>query len=103
VFSFSSPFPGLFLLDCVRFFAFDCSSRVRSHQHPRDTPISPNQPLIDISSIAIWNRNKAAMAATIGVWGINIVFLIQGKSLLPLLAGNLKPYTNILWYQVPRG
>jgi hypothetical protein len=43
------------------------------------------------------------MAATIGVWGINIVFLIQGKSLLPLPAGNLKPYTNILWYQVPRG
>ena len=44
--------------------------------------MSLNQPLIEIASIAIWNRNKVVMAAAIGVWCVNLGFLIQGRSLL---------------------
>ena len=42
--------------------------------------------LIESSSIAIWNRNKVVMAIAIVVWGTNVAFLIEGRSLpLPLL------------------
>jgi len=34
--------------------------------------------LIVLRVIAIWNKNKFAMTMAIGVWGINVVFLIQG-------------------------
>jgi hypothetical protein len=45
---------------------------------------SSNQTLIGAASIAIWKRNKAVIAATIIIWGIDVGFLIQGK-LFPLL------------------
>jgi hypothetical protein len=35
----------------------------------------------DGTSIAIWNYNKIVLALGTSVWGINIAFLIQGKSL----------------------
>jgi hypothetical protein len=46
------------------------------------TIISTKQALIEITSIAIWNRNKVAMALAIGVWAMNVGFFIQGKSCL---------------------
>ena len=33
--------------------------------------------------IAIWDRKRIIVAFVTGVWGINIAFLIQGKSLPP--------------------
>jgi hypothetical protein len=44
-----------------------------------ETATSPNQALIGVASIAIWNKNKVLMAVTISLWGIEVVFLIQGK------------------------
>jgi hypothetical protein len=32
------------------------------------------------SSIAIWNKNRVVVAIAVGVWVINIAFLIQGES-----------------------
>jgi hypothetical protein len=37
--------------------------------------------LIDVASIAIWNRNKVVVALTFIVWGISIGFHLQSKSL----------------------
>jgi len=46
--------------------------------------------LIGIASLAIWNRNKVAVAMAISVWVINVGFLIQGKSrLLPSIPENM--------------
>jgi hypothetical protein len=42
----------------------------------------PTQAHIEATRIAIWNRNKIVMAMTIGIWGINLAFLILGMSLL---------------------
>jgi hypothetical protein len=42
--------------------------------------------LIEASSIAIWNRNKVAVVIAIGVWAVNVVFLVEGAYLpFPLL------------------
>jgi hypothetical protein len=35
---------------------------------------------MEVVSIAIWNRNRLVMAISLIVWGINVAFLIQGKS-----------------------
>jgi hypothetical protein len=35
--------------------------------------------------IAIWDRKKIIVAFATGVWGVNIAFLIQGKSLPPCI------------------
>ena len=88
--------PGVFLLGYIRLFTFDCSSRVSPHQHFHDAMVSPNQELIEIASIAIWNRNKIATAAAIGVWVINVAFLIQGKSLLPFPTGDPELRANVV-------
>jgi hypothetical protein len=58
--------------------------------------VSPNQELIEIGSIAIWNRNKVATAAAISVWVINVAFLTQGKSLLPFLLVTLELPANVV-------
>jgi hypothetical protein len=50
--------------------------------------------------IAIWDRKKIIVAFATGVWGINIAFLIQGKSLLPSVGVDREPYSNMVWYQV---
>jgi hypothetical protein len=62
-------------------FAADCPSHVCLDVHLYSM-------LIETCSIAIWNPNKVAMVMAIGVWGINAVFLIEGRSLpLPSTAG----------------
>jgi len=42
-------------------------------------PKSPQSDLIEVSSIAIWNRNRFAVVVSIIVWATNAAFLIQGK------------------------
>ena len=39
--------------------------------------------LMEAIRIAIWDRKKIIVAFATFVWGVNIAFLIQGKSLLP--------------------
>lgn len=67
-------------------FVIDRSAHVSLHHHHLFTIIYINKALIETASSAIWNRNRVAVAAAIGVWLINVGFLIQGRSrLLPLL------------------
>jgi hypothetical protein len=40
----------------------------------------PNQALIEAFSIAIWNKNKFAMAIAVISWVTNVSVIIQGKS-----------------------
>ena len=78
-------------------FAVDCYSHVRLHLQFHITTILWNQVLKNFASIAIWNRNKAAVALAIIVWGTNIGFHIYSKS-LPLIpsAEDLKCHTNAI-------
>ncbi|KAI0284060.1 hypothetical protein BC826DRAFT_170495 [Russula brevipes] len=41
------------------------------HDNPQE------QPLIDVASIAIWNKNKVVTVTAYSIWGINVAFLIQ--------------------------
>jgi hypothetical protein len=52
---------------------------LRVYVFATNTIISPNHTLIEVVSVAIWDRNKAVMTTTIGLWVINSAFLIQGK------------------------
>ena len=66
-------------------FAIDCSSYVSLHLCLFFTIISTHQALIHLDSTAIWKRNKVTVTVSIGVWLMNVGFLIQGRSrLLPL-------------------
>jgi hypothetical protein len=52
--------------------------------------------LIEASSIAIWNGNQVAVVMAVGVWGINVVFLIEGGSFpFPSTAGHIT-YTSMI-------
>ena len=42
----------------------------------------PKRVLIELNSIAIWNKNKAIIVLATCVWGIYLAFFIQGKSYL---------------------
>jgi len=65
------------LLLVLRVYVFTFSSVLRQFPHIRY--------LLENASIAIWNGNKVILVVAMMVWGINIVFLIQGKSLRPSL------------------
>ena len=52
--------------------------------------------------IVIWERKMIIVAFTAGVWGINVAFLIQGKSLHLSVGGGREPYSSVVWYQVSR-
>ena len=47
-----------------------------------------DQPLIEVASIAIWNRNKVVMTLAIIIWGINAVVYVQCRLLLPCHDGD---------------
>jgi hypothetical protein len=52
--------------------------------------------LIETSSIAIWNGNKVVVVMALSVWGINVVFLIEGGSVpFPSIAGHIM-YTSMI-------
>jgi hypothetical protein len=63
----------------------------------RHATISPIQTLIEIASIAIWDRNKVIMAAAISVWVINVGVLTQGMFLLSSPGEDLEFNINIAW------
>lgn len=43
----------------------------------------PGQDLIDSFSVAIWNKNKIAIAIATSLWVTNVAVIIQGKSSAP--------------------
>ena len=43
-------------------------------------PSRPGKDLIDIFSVAIWNKNKFAVAIATGLWVTNVVAITQGRS-----------------------
>jgi hypothetical protein len=47
---------------------------------------SPVPPLTVTASVAIWNRDRTIIVIAAGTWGINVIFLIQGKH-RPLFSG----------------
>jgi hypothetical protein len=89
-------FLGFYLFDYVRLVIIGCSSQVRPLQRSLDTTTFPNQMFIEVASIAIWERNRVAMALAISVWGTNAVFYVLCKLLLPLpCVIGTKPYVNM--------
>lgn len=36
--------------------------------------------LINAARIAIWDKNRTIIAVAFGMWGTNVIFLIQGRS-----------------------
>jgi hypothetical protein len=46
--------------------------------------ISPNQMLIGVASIAIWNKNKIVRAIAFSIWIINAASFLQRKLLPPI-------------------
>ena len=75
-------FIGFWLPGFCRRFAVNGTSRVRHHPLP-GFPVFHNEVLTVGSSIAIWNKNRVVVAIALGVWAINIGFLIQGESARP--------------------
>lgn len=93
---------GFCLLDYVRLFAINCSSRVCPRQHFYYLTIPPLPPqlrcLSRFFSIAIWNRNKVVVATAIGVWVIDVGFFLQGKSLLAYLVGGRELNSTLMLF-----
>jgi len=61
----------------------------------------PNQALIEVSSVAVWNMNKIIMAIAGGIWLSNVAASIEGKPLLPTEYWECR--TNAIFPQVLRG
>ncbi|KAI0274127.1 hypothetical protein BGY98DRAFT_95476 [Russula aff. rugulosa BPL654] len=60
--------------------------------------------LMVLRIIAIWNRKTIIVALATGVWGVNIAFLIQGKSLPPcvgVIKSPVQMWCGIRCYTVP--
>ena len=93
IFEYLSLYRCLFLVllphSWSRQFAIDCTSHVCLDIQFHTVTPSPNHTLNIVASIAIWNRNKFAMVTALGLFGTNVAFAIQGKSLPLLLAGDL--------------
>ncbi len=49
--------------------------------------------LIETVRIAIWDKDRTIVAIATGIWGMNIVFFIQGESLPPSLLGMIESLT----------
>jgi hypothetical protein len=62
-------------------------------------PSFPNQALIEVFSVAIYNRNKFVMALAVTAWVINFSLIIEGKS-LPFChpADYRESHTNMILY-----
>jgi hypothetical protein len=71
--------PDLQLLCCCHRFTLDCASYVRPLSFQART-IFPNKALIEASRAAIWNRDKIVVTISAGIWFVNAVVIIQGKS-----------------------
>lgn len=57
--------------------------------------------LVNVARVAIWDKNKIIVVVSTGMWGTNVVFLIQGMSysLLEFIELQL----NVVWHQVSWG
>jgi hypothetical protein len=55
-----------------------------------------DQVLTEVASIAIWNRKKFSVVTSFAVWGVNLGFLIQGKSLFLRPVIDLNLYTDMV-------
>jgi len=76
-------FLALYVFDYDHLRIIDGSSRVCPLQHPHGTTTFPNRMFIEVASIAIWNRNKVAMAIAISVWGVYPVLFLKCKLFFP--------------------
>ncbi len=54
--------------------------------------------LTDAVRIAIWDRNRIIVAFATSIWGTNVAFLIQGKSISLPPAGDQELYSNVVWF-----
>jgi len=54
-------------------------------------PVSPNQTLTGVASIAIWDKNKIVVATAFGIWVINAAFFLQRKLPLPCPTSDWEP------------
>lgn len=79
--------------------------RMYVHNNDPTEPLSQNHTLIDVASIAIWNKNKIVSSTAFAIWGINGAFFLQRKLLLPYPTSDweLKSHTNVVWSQVSCG
>ena len=77
----SISFVDIYLPIYGRCFAAGCPSHVCPDLRLPLYGHLPRVVLIEVSSIAIWNRNKVAVVIAISVWGINVVFLVEGGCL----------------------
>jgi hypothetical protein len=68
-------------------------------------PVSPNQTLTDVASIAIWDKNKIVVATAFSIWVINAAFFLQRKLLLPCPTSDLEPisYSNVVGHRCRAG
>jgi hypothetical protein len=72
---------GLWLLGACHRFPLGHFAHVRLLSFFRaKAHLSPNEALIEASSIAIWERNKFVKTVAIIVWLVNVIAVIQGKS-----------------------
>jgi hypothetical protein len=77
---FSPTFLGLWLPCPFLFFTIDRAPYV-SPSLPHHMNL-PNWVLIELTSIAIWNKNRVVIALATCVWGIYLAFFIEGESSL---------------------
>jgi hypothetical protein len=52
--------------------------------------------------ITVWDRDGTIVALATEIWGISIIFLIQGASFHRPPDGDRKPHSNVAWYHVSR-
>lgn len=72
----------LWVFSDYRCFSLDCVPHVRRSIPlfgSRTTDHLPKLINTHAASLAIWNGNKVVIALAAGTWGINVIFLIQGK------------------------
>jgi hypothetical protein len=53
--------------------------------------------------ITVSDRDGTIVALATEIWGISIIFLIQGASFHRPPDGDRKPHSNVAWYHVSRG
>jgi hypothetical protein len=66
---------------------------------PAHSPIwgsDRTQVLTVTASIAIWNKKKIVIMIAAGVWGINVIFLIQGEPFPPSFESSEIPFKNAM-------